>query len=444
MRLKGLLGLTVALAAAPAAVLFALPHGAATKRVGRIVHACPPGQVREMDAGKERARDAGRGKAEGRDRGGEREREHRAKRIAPGCEARFKPESYADRSRANSSRVSQDTAPFTSVRQGAYQAALAQRAALSGAAIPGSAGNWTPYGTGAEITDNTDFDQSNGSTQEGLGEVSGRISDFAYDAASGSLYAAASNGGIWKTNDMGRHWTSIADNLPTQVVSAVAFSPAQGGTLLVLTGDNAFGFDSIAGLGVYRSTDGGASWQKGTGVPDGVNGFSIAVDPNDPNVAYAATGGGLFRSSDDGVTWTNVDLPTGDGVAGGKPNCTGDSSIAKGCFLANQVTDVVVQGAPKPGITGKPGAVLAAVGWRAGTKADADGTVQSPNNGIFESDTGAPGSSPRQRQTWAARTTASRARPRPAASRSASPTARTRTTRSSTRWWRTPRSSTAA
>ncbi|HKR99217.1 MAG TPA: hypothetical protein VJU79_06850, partial [Candidatus Dormibacteraeota bacterium] len=143
MRLKGLLGLTAAIAAAGSAVLFALPHGGGAKRVGRIVHACPRGQVREMDAQQEE-RD--------RVRGEEREREQG---IAPGCEARFKPESYADLSRANSSRVSQDTAPFTSVKQGAYQAALAQRAALSRAAIPGSAGNWTPYGTGADITDNT-------------------------------------------------------------------------------------------------------------------------------------------------------------------------------------------------------------------------------------------------------------------------------------------------
>ncbi len=122
-----------------------------------------------------------------------------------------------------------------------------------------------------------------------------------------------------------------------------------------------------------------------------MNGFRIAVDPSAPNVVYAATGAGLYRSTDDGASFRNVKLPTGTGVASGQPNCTGDSSIAKGCFLANQVTDVVVQGKPAAGISGKPGAVLATVGWRAGQKKDADGTTQSPNNGIYESDTGAPG-----------------------------------------------------
>ena len=371
MRLVVLVALV--LAGAAAIVLFAATHGGHAKQVGRLVRACPTGYVREMDA--DETADGGRRSADAN------------------CEPRFHPESYGDLSRANSAKVSQNTDPFTTVKSGAYESSLEQRAALEAdpAGIPGASGSWTPYGTGADVADNLDFDQTGGSTAEGLGAVSGRISDFAYDASTGSLYAAASNGGIWKSTDMGQSWASIADNLPTQVVSAVAYSPAQGGTLLVLTGDNAFGFDSIAGLGVYRSTDGGATWTKGTGVPDGANGFRIAVDPSDPSVAYAATGAGLYRTTDDGVSWTNVNLPTGNGVGSGQPNCTGNSSVADGCFLANQVTDVVVQGNPKQGIAGTPGAVVAAVGWRAGMAKDDDGTVQSPGNGIYESDTGAPG-----------------------------------------------------
>jgi len=394
LRPMRLLVLVVAIAAAAAAAIVAtllltLPGGGHARLAGRIVRACPNGTVRELGSGESRS-EVGGGRSEESDRGAPSDRGEK-----PGlhCEGRFHPESYADLAQANSSRASQDTAPFSSVKDGAYQHALAQRDALAAdpTSVPGTDGTWTPYGTGSEVTDNTEFDQSNGSTQEGLGAVSGRISDYAYDPSTGTLYAAASNGGIWKTTDMGQSWTSIGDGLPTQVVSAVAYSPAQGGTLLVLTGDDAFGFDSIAGLGVYRSTDGGATWRQGSGVPSGVNGFRIAVDPADPSVAYAATGAGLYRTDDDGASWTNVNLPTGSGVASGQPDCTGDSSVAKGCFFANQVTDVVVQGNPKAGITGKPGAVLAAVGWRAGLKQDADGTVQSPNNGIYESDSGAPG-----------------------------------------------------
>ena len=67
----------------------------------------------------------------------------------------------------------------------------------------------------------------------------------------------------------------------------------------------------------------------------------------------------------------------------------------KDCFLANMVTDVVVQGPANANTTGTdaaPGAVLAAVGWRAGTKPNADGSQQSPGNGMYESDSGEPGS----------------------------------------------------
>ena len=102
------------------------------------------------------------------------------------------------------------------------------------------------------------------------------------------------------STDRGGSWTSIGDNLPTQVVSGMAWTPADGGTLVILTGDNAFGGDSIAGLGVYRTTDLGAHWTHATGVPDGVLGFKVAADQTHPGTVYAATGAGLFRSTDAG------------------------------------------------------------------------------------------------------------------------------------------------
>ena len=71
--------------------------------------------------------------------------------------------------------------------------------------------------------------------------------------------------------------------------------------------------------------------------PDGVLGFKLAVDQTRPERVYAATGGGLFRSTDAGASFTNVDLPTGDCARASR-------SRRKDCFLANVVTDVVVQG----------------------------------------------------------------------------------------------------
>ncbi|MEA2124907.1 MAG: hypothetical protein QOI80_1689, partial [Solirubrobacteraceae bacterium] len=262
------------------------------------------------------------------------------------------------------------------------------------AKLPSVGGSWSPYGDTPLIANRAEYDTSRGSTLEGFVGLSGRTTSFARDSG-GALYAATSNGGIWKSTDEAATWTPISDGLPTLVVSGVAWSPTGGGTLLVLTGDNAYGGDTYAGLGVYRSTDGGATWQHSGGVPDGLLGFKIVVDPTNPDVVYAATGGGLFRSTDGGANFANVNLPTGANAPAGTPDCSGKAPTAKDCFLANMVTDVVVQGAANTqtaGANAKPGSVLAAVGWRAGTKANDDGAQQSPGNGVYASDSGAPDS----------------------------------------------------
>ena len=55
---------------------------------------------------------------------------------------------------------------------------------------------------------------------------------------------------------------------------------------------------TFSGVGAYRSTDLGKTWKKAKGIPNGVNGFQVAVDPTNPNIVYAATGAGLFRSTE--------------------------------------------------------------------------------------------------------------------------------------------------
>ncbi len=136
------------------------------------------------------------------------------------------------------------------------------------------------------------------------------------------------------------------------------------------------GGGTFAGMGAFRSSDGGATWQRADGVPAGVIAFKVAADPADPRIFYAATGAGLFRSTDAGATFTNVALPTSAACAGAPPD-------KRGCLLANMVTDVVVQG-PANGQTAgaRPGAVLAAVGWRAGHKTSQYGYVESLHEGF--------------------------------------------------------------
>ncbi|TML08608.1 MAG: hypothetical protein E6G41_01790, partial [Actinobacteria bacterium] len=141
------------------------------------------------------------------------------------------PESFADLARANSARAARTVAPGTRLKPGAFRAAVAQRADL-----PRIGGTWTPYGNTPLIGDRTEYDTTNGSTREGLADLSGRVTSFAADPGGDHIFAAASNGGIWMSTNRGDSWTSIGDSLPTQVVSGMVWTPADGGTLIVLTG----------------------------------------------------------------------------------------------------------------------------------------------------------------------------------------------------------------
>lgn len=304
--------------------------------------------------------------------------------VAPdrGCVRVNRPESAMELARVAAEQQARATGPFTSVREGAREAALAQRARLAGAAVPGTTGDWTPVGTTPLLAAEPDYASVNG---EGLVEVNGRVNDFAYDSRPNRdvVYVSTAQGGIWRSANRGDTWTNISAKLPALTTGSVGWTPAGGalGTVIALTGDNNGGGNSFAGSGVFWTTDEGASWHRATGVPSGILGFKVAVDPTNPLKVYAATGGGLFQSKDGGKSFANVALPTGD--------CAGEPAVHP-CFFANQVTDVVVQAPDQFGNTG--GRVVAAVGWRAGAKADADGHPQAPGNGLYGSDSGDPGS----------------------------------------------------
>ena len=173
-------------------------------------------------------------------------------------------------STAQAARVGQD-AP------GAYGAAVKQSDKLS--TTPGGGANWTPVGTTPLISDDPTFGDTFGG---GFSRLAGRISDFAYDAAHKQLYAAVASGGVWASGNLGSSWRSIGDTLPLQQVGSVAYTTAHGGTILALTGDNAFGGYTYAGEGVYRSTDGGRSWVRSSGVPRGGDGLQDRRRPDQP------------------------------------------------------------------------------------------------------------------------------------------------------------------
>lgn len=307
--------------------------------------------------------------------------------LAPeGCVSSKHPEPFGELYAAARDHAMVRSAP-SGYDDGAFAAAVAQRQAMATTAVAGTSGQARQYGKGPLRVDDERYGSVNGL---GLVKNTGRVDDLEYDAANGRLFAAVGTGGVWMSTDLARSWTPIGDNLPSTVIGSVAWTTANGGTLVAVSGDPTFGgITGFPGSGAYHTTDLGKSWKKSAGVPDGALGFRVAVDPTDPKVVYVATSKGLFRSTDGGVSFANVNLPTGTA----DQECTGvtDVTAHPECTLANIVTDVVVQ-APGGTTNVEEPKVVAAVGWRGGSFANPDGTIQSPNNGIYISDTGAPGS----------------------------------------------------
>lgn len=303
------------------------------------------------------------------------------------CMNRKLPESFAEASTLEAARSAGRAMP-----EGAMRKAVAQKAALKAAqaTIPNAVGEWQDYGQGPQVADPAFPDGSN----DGISTSMGRVDNFAYDPVNKRLFAAVSNGGVWMSvavngdvATLGDFWTSIGETLPTLVGSAVAWTPAGGGRVLALTGEHVQGGNTYVGLGAYWSDDLGATWNHASGVPDGATGQRLAVDPSNPNIVYAATGKGLFRSDDAGATYVNVALPTSE-------QCAGVETLGP-CQFANVVTDVVIKhpgGSTNVSCEAGGCPVLAVVGYRQGAVPYADGTPSSPGNGLYRSDTGAPGS----------------------------------------------------
>lgn len=299
------------------------------------------------------------------------------------CVVSKRPESLKELNSLFDTRSIARLAPFGAYRGEAAVAAARQAAALERVAVKGTSGKAQPYGKGPLIVDSPDHPEVNGL---GLDDNSGRIDSYAWDAKNRRLFAAVGNGGIWRSDNLAKSWTDATGNLPTTVTGAVGWSSAKGGTLLALTGEPTFGSSAYTGLGAYWSGNLGKTWKRSQGVPAGALGFAVAVDPQNPSKVYAATQYGLFVSTNAGRSYKNAKLPTGP--------CAGVTDMAKKptCALANVVTDVVVVQPKGVGTETRAGTVVATVGWRGGQRQNADGSVQSPNNGVYRSPTGSPGS----------------------------------------------------
>ncbi|MBA2743030.1 MAG: hypothetical protein H0U43_01730 [Chthoniobacterales bacterium] len=145
--------------------------------------------------------------------------------------------------------------------------------------------------------------------------MGGRVSDIAIDPRNPYVfYVGLGTGGLFKTGDNGATFDPVFDKESTLSIGAVAVAPSDSDVIWVGSGEANDRNSSAWGNGVYRSTDGGSTWQN-VGLKDSRAIGRIVLHPKDPNVAYVAVSGhlwvdggerGLYKTTDGGKTWKSI------------------------------------------------------------------------------------------------------------------------------------------
>ncbi|MDP9097633.1 MAG: sialidase, partial [Verrucomicrobiota bacterium] len=178
----------------------------------------------------------------------------------------------------------------------------------------------------------------NSSTISGLGArnigsatMSGRVSAVAATRDSSgklTIFVGAASGGVWKSEDAGTRYKPVFDEQPVQSIGAIALDPTHPETVWVGTGESWTRNSVSVGNGIYKSTDGGENWTN-VGLPNSERIARIIVSPKKSDTVYACVPGklwsdsadrGLYRTTDGGATWSLV-------LAGANLS-TGCSSVA--------------------------------------------------------------------------------------------------------------------
>ena len=163
-----------------------------------------------------------------------------------------------------------------------------------------------------------DSDTVSGLPIRGIGPAAmgGRIADIAAvrEGARLTIYVGSASGGVWKSVDSGTTFKPIFDKQPSLSIGSIAIDPQNSKTVWVGTGESWVRNSVSVGTGVYRSRDGGETWDA-VGLPDSEHVSRLMVHPKDSNTVYACALGhlwnsnterGVFKTTDGGKTWNKL------------------------------------------------------------------------------------------------------------------------------------------
>ncbi len=145
--------------------------------------------------------------------------------------------------------------------------------------------------------------------------VTGRVQDIAIDPKNPNIwYVASAFGGVWKTENRGINFTPIFDNYPAHNMCCIVVDPKDSNILWLGTGENKSQRSAHFGDGLYKSTDAGKTWAR-SGLANSEHIGKILVDPNNSNIVWVASQGplfsaggdrGVYKTTDGGTTWNRV------------------------------------------------------------------------------------------------------------------------------------------
>lgn len=187
--------------------------------------------------------------------------------------------------------------PYQRIPRGARARAFAQAQMLRAAAD--SAQQWTLIGP-QPIADG----------------YAGRVTTLAIDPHdNNTVYLGSAEGGVWKSTDAGAHWQPLTDFEPALAIGSLAIDPSNSKVIYAGTGEANFNFDGYDGMGVLKSTDAGNTWSLlGSTTFDQSDIGALAISPTNTAVILASTSSGVYRSADGGETWQNVVFGRSTGV----------------------------------------------------------------------------------------------------------------------------------